>query len=1005
MFNFLKFFVGSYNDRMLKKYHKIVDVINGLEHEISSLSDHELQSKTDEFRGRLSDGSTLDDILPEAFAVVREASKRVLGMRHFDTQLIGGAVLHDGQIAEMKTGEGKTLVATLPVYLNALTGKGVHVVTVNDYLAQRDAKEMSRLYNFLKMSVGVSTNDMYDNRKKEAYHADITYCTNNTLGFDYLRDNLCYSKDDVSLRPFYFAIVDEVDSILIDEAKTPLILSGDADSDTLHLYQIADAAIKTLTQEDYTLEEKHRNVHLTESGNEKLEKILYEQGVIKTPHLYGPGNTNIVYHITCALKANKIFRKDVDYMVQNGQILIIDEYTGRVLRSNRYSEGIHQAIEAKEGVEIQVESRTTASITYQNLFKMYPKLAGMTGTAITEEAEFEEIYKLKVVSIPTNKPIKRIDNQDRIFTDQKAKYAAIVELIKERHARQQPILVGTCSLEKSEEMSALLKREGIPHNVLNAKQNEREAFIISEAGTPGCVTIATNMAGRGTDIKLGGNIETRIKLECQDIEDEDRRNAEIKRIKDDIEKKKEIALNAGGLLVIGAERNESRRIDDQLRGRSGRQGDPGESIFFFAFDDEMPRRFENKMLPNFLLKNSEELPQSKIFTNKIFNMQQRLCSFNFDIRKQNVKYDNVINSQRTQIYEHRNLILYSDDVSHFVFEMSMDAVQNIVHEAYSSSINEFDQNSAFVQKINENLLQIFGKTINIKTQEQENKNTQFSEENIVNNIIEQIHKKYNDIFSNQDNSSVQEYLRRCILMAIDSAWRDHLSNLNLLRKNVNYHAYAQQSPINVYQIESFNLFGEMLNTIRITALKNIFLANDIPTNDITTIDQATTEVEQKTEPIETSLNPDSNIEDYMAQIHQLTQQINEYLTQLHQNHNISIQDIINSKCQCGSGKIMKDCCGKAFIKSIPLDHGNISLPEITFDNNINLDGDFDDEEHYKGYEDEQHTQSINEKKIKLVDDKVTTSSNQYDKNDIGSHVDLEGIGPDNIDDYISKTKK
>lgn len=986
MSGFFRFLFGNYNDRILKKYYKIVDVINSLESSISQLTDTELQNKTKEFRDQLSAGKTLDAILPEAFAVVREASMRVLGMRHFDVQLIGGMVLHDGKIAEMKTGEGKTLVATLPVYLNALTGNGVHVVTVNDYLARRDAQTMGQLYNFLQLSVGISTNGMFDEQKRSAYNADITYGTNHEFGFDYLRDNLKYSPSDVVLRPFNFAIVDEVDSILIDEARTPLIISGDADSDSLHLYTTVDLAIKSLLEEDYIKDEKHKNVHLTDSGNEKVELFLRAHDVLKSPHLYDISNTNIVYHINCALRANKMFKKDVDYIVHNGQVLIIDEYTGRILQGRRYSGGLHQAIEAKENVEIQLESQTIASITYQNLFRMYPKLAGMTGTAATEEAEFDEIYKLTVVSIPTNKPIQRIDRPDRIFTDRESKERAVIDLIKARREKNQPVLVGTCSLERSEHVSKLLQLEGIPHNVLNAKQHEKEAYVIAEAGTPGCVTIATNMAGRGTDIKLGGCSEMRVKLECSDIEDESQRRALEHKIKMEVSERRKVVLDAGGLLVIGMERNESRRIDDQLCGRSGRQGDPGESIFFFSLDDDLAKYYAFK--PSMKIGDEGgELPFGSLgnfMSKRIKIMQNKVCAMNFDIRKQVIKYDDVINTQRKQIYEQRSFILNSHDVSAFVFEMMEDVIQNIVDKSDGFAM-DVDVQSGICDELQKSILKIFGIEMAASDLVDAYKISRDAIIDVIYNAVKQEYSRISDAIS-FDN--MQSFCKDAALHSIDRAWKEHLATLDFLRQGVNYSSYAQKNPINVYQFESFNLFNEMLNNIRMCALTSIFNGGNRIANGIAKVDHD-------------NHDNDALVDGagYLEKIKKLENQLDQYMQQLRQNTHAS-GDINDDLCSCNSRKQSKSCCG--FSHASNIEQGAED----------SVAGDFDDEEHYKGYDDVSLIEeSFNEKKIKLVESDSSDSGDDGNldcdalsvrDNSIDVGVDFSTFGPDNIKDYINK---
>ncbi len=645
---------GSANDRFIKGLQSIVDEVNGMETEISSLSDADLRARTDVFKKRISDGEPLDELLPEAFATVREAAKRALGQRPFDVQLMGGVVLHRGMIAEMKTGEGKTLVATLPVYLNALAGKGVHVVTVNDYLAKRDSEWMGKIYKFLGLSVGRILHELTDAERREAYAADVTYGTNNEFGFDYLRDNMKFRLEDMVQRPFSYAIVDEVDSILIDEARTPLIISGPAE-DSSELYRGADKLIPKLAPEDYEKDEKQRAVTLTEAGVEKLESLLRESGLMKTGTLYDINNLALVHHTNQALRAHKLFARDTDYIVRDGKVVIIDEFTGRMMEGRRYSEGLHQALEAKEGVNVQNENQTLASITFQNYFRLYPKLAGMTGTAMTESAEFSDIYKLDVIEIPTNEPCIRKDSDDEVYRTAREKYESILKQVMECQARKQPVLIGTVSIEKSETLSDIFKKKKIPHNVLNARYHEQEAFIIAQAGQPGAVTVATNMAGRGTDIQLGGNLDMRLKQELPAINDPAARERRAAEIRAEIQAAHEEVVKAGGLYVIGSERHGSRRIDNQLRGRSGRQGDPGASKFFVSLDDDLMRIFGSQRMDGMLqklgLQEGEAIIHSWI-NKALEKAQQKVEARNFDIRKNILKYDNVMNDQRKVIFAH-----------------------------------------------------------------------------------------------------------------------------------------------------------------------------------------------------------------------------------------------------------------------------------------------------------------------------------------------------------------
>src|SRR5690348_10257057 len=672
---------GSANDRYVRGLGKYVDAINGFEANIHALTDDELRGQTDLFRERLANGERLDSLLPEAFATVREAARRTLGQRHYDVQLIGGIALHRGEIAEMKTGEGKTLVATLAVYLNALEGKGVHVVTVNDYLARRDADWMGQIYRFLGMTVGVIVPNMSDQEKRDAYNSDITYATNNELGFDYLRDNMKYSRDQMVQRPFNFAIVDEVDSILIDEARTPLIISGPTD-DKSDLYIAVDKLVKTLVPSDYDLDEKQKSVVLTEEGTEKSERMLEDAGLIEGRNLYDIANTQVVHHLNQALKANVMFKKDIDYIVKDGKVVIIDEFTGRMMDGRRWSDGLHQAVEAKEGVQIEPENQTLASITFQNLFRMYPKLSGMTGTAMTEAPEFFDIYKMNVVAIPTNVPVLRIDEDDVFYKTLPEKFAAITDELKAKQELGQPVLVGTVSIEKSEMLSEYLQKEGVKHSVLNARFHEQEAHIVAQAGRIGAVTIATNMAGRGTDIQLGGNLEFRMLDEFPDlVQGTPEYDAQAERIRAEIIAEKQRVLDAGGLYVLGTERHESRRIDNQLRGRSGRQGDPGLSKFYLSLDDDLLRIFGPQTM--FARLMNSQLEQGEALTHRwiskaIETAQKKVEARNYDIRKQVVEFDDVMNDQRKVIYEQRADIMDAESVSEVITDMRAETVQSIV---------------------------------------------------------------------------------------------------------------------------------------------------------------------------------------------------------------------------------------------------------------------------------------------------------------------------------------
>jgi len=802
---------GSANDRILKKHFKTAEKINALENEISQLTDKQLREHTDWFRERLSKGETLDDILVEAFATVREAAKRTLGQRPFDVQLVGGMVLHGGMITEMRTGEGKTLVATLPVYLNALSGKGVHVVTINDYLADRDSKWMGQIYEFLGLKVGCIVHGLTDTERREAYAADVTYGTNHEFGFDYLRDNMKFRLSDMVQRPFNYAIVDEVDSILIDEARTPLIISGAAE-DSSDLYTKIDRLIPSLKAEDFEKDEKQRTVTLTEHGVEHIEDLLRTNGLLpQEATLYDVHNIALVHHVNQALRAHKLFTRDVDYIVKNDKVVIIDEFTGRMMEGRRYSEGLHQALEAKEKVEIEVENQTLASITYQNFFRMYPKLSGMTGTAMTDAPEFEEIYKLSTAEIPTNVPIQRVDHDDEVYLTAKEKYAAVVTLIRECQDRKQPVLVGTTSIEKSEVMSALLSKEKINHQVLNARYHDQEALIIAQAGYPGAVTIATNMAGRGTDIKLGGNIDMRIERELADVTDSKERQKQIEKIRQEINQAQGVAKAAGGLYVIGTERHESRRIDNQLRGRSGRQGDPGASKFFISLEDDLMRIFGSERLDSMLRKlgvqEGEAISHSMI-SKALARAQQKVEARNFDIRKHLLKYDDVMNDQRKIIYEQRRELMTDEDARELIQEMHHDVIETMVknHIPENALAEQWD-----LKGLHTECLRIFGVSLPIEEWGSEEgiaeRELHARISNAVNEIAVQKEEKY--------GASVMRTAERTILLqTLDRCWKENLLMLDHLRQGINLRAYAQSNPLNEYKREAFNLFQELLVRVR-----------------------------------------------------------------------------------------------------------------------------------------------------------------------------------------------
>ncbi|AXV16459.1 preprotein translocase subunit SecA [Neorhizobium sp. SOG26] len=802
---------GSANDRRVKGYKPKIDAINAIEEKTKALTDEQLAAQTAEFKKLLAEGKTLDDILVPAFAVVREASRRVLGMRPFDVQLTGGMILHDGAIAEMKTGEGKTLVGTLPVYLNALSGKGVHVVTVNDYLAQRDAATMGRLYGFLGLTTGVIVHGLDDDQRRAAYACDITYATNNELGFDYLRDNMKYERSQMVQRGHNYAIVDEVDSILIDEARTPLIISGPLD-DRSDLYTTIDAFIPKLSPEDYEIDEKQRSANFSEAGTEKLEGLLREAGLLKGESLYDVENVAIVHHINNALKAHKLFTRDKDYIVRNDEIVIIDEFTGRMMPGRRYSEGQHQALEAKEKVTIQPENQTLSSITFQNYFRMYTKLAGMTGTASTEAEEFANIYKLEVVEVPTNLPIQRIDEDDEVYRTFDEKFKAIIAEIKDAHQRGQPVLVGTTSIEKSELLANMLRQSGFnDFNVLNARYHEQEAYIVSQAGVPGAVTIATNMAGRGTDIQLGGNIDMRLERELEGIEDENERRAKEAAIREEVKQLKEKALAAGGLYVIATERHESRRIDNQLRGRSGRQGDPGRSKFYLSLQDDLMRIFGSDRMDSMLqklgLKEGEAIVHPWI-NKALERAQKKVEARNFDIRKNLLKYDDVTNDQRKVIFEQRIEMMDAEDLSDVVEEMRNEVIDVLVTK-------HIPERAYAEQWTAAELRQDVARLLNLDLPIEEwAKEEGIGETDIRERITEAADKAAADR-AERFGPEIMRYVERSVLLqTLDHLWREHIVNLDHLRSVIGFRGYAQRDPLQEYKAEAFELFQALLANLR-----------------------------------------------------------------------------------------------------------------------------------------------------------------------------------------------
>ncbi|WP_209347446.1 preprotein translocase subunit SecA [Pontixanthobacter sp. CEM42] len=806
----MKTVFGSSNDRYVKSLGKIVNQINGLEPQIQALSDAELQAQTAKFREQLEGGKTLDDILPEAFATVREASIRVLGMRHFDVQLIGGIVLHRGEIAEMRTGEGKTLVATLATYLNAVAGKGVHVVTVNDYLASRDAEWMGQLYKWLGLTVGVIVPNLGEFERRDAYGSDITYGTNNEFGFDYLRDNMKHSKDQMVQRPFNYAIVDEVDSILIDEARTPLIISGPTEDKT-DLYVSVDAIVKEIPEDWYDADEKTKNISWTEDGIEEVEKLLIEAELLQTDNLYDVENTQVVHHLDQALKANKMFKRDTDYIVKDEKVVIIDEFTGRMMDGRRWSNGLHQAVEAKEGVKIEPENQTMASITFQNYFRMYPKLSGMTGTAATEAAEFWDIYKMNVVEIPTNKPVKRIDEDDEFYKNTQDKFKAIAKAIAEKNAIGQPVLVGTVSIEKSELLAEFLQREGVKHEVLNARQHEREAHIVAQAGRLGAVTIATNMAGRGTDIQLGGNVEFRIGDELADMDEGAKRDAAIADIEAEVAAERQKVIEAGGLFVLATERHESRRIDNQLRGRSGRQGDPGLSRFYLCLEDDLLRIFGPDTLFSRMMNSNLEDGEaigSKWLSKAIETAQKKVEARNYDVRKQVVEYDDVMNDQRKVIYEQRAEIMDTAEVGDVVVDMRYDTVNALVTDACPPGSYPEQWN---IEGLKEKIEDVLGLQPPIdEWLEEDTVEPEIIEERLRTQVDEIMAQKV----ANADPAIWTRVEKSILLERLDHHWKEHLATLDALRQVVFLRAHAQKQPINEYKQEAFGLFEQMLNTLR-----------------------------------------------------------------------------------------------------------------------------------------------------------------------------------------------
>jgi len=897
---------GSSNERRIKGYAPRIAAINALEPELESLTDQQIRDRTDEFRTRLAAGEKLDDLLVPAFATVREAAKRTLGQRHFDVQLIGGIVLHEGSIAEMRTGEGKTLVATLPVYLNALSGDGVHVVTVNDYLATRDSEWMGQVYKFLGLTVGVIVNGIEDDERRTAYAADITYGTNNEYGFDYLRDNMKHDLASMTQRRHNFGIVDEVDSILVDEARTPLIISG-AVEDRSELYNTIDVFIPQLDEEDFEVDEKMRSANFTEAGTEKLERILTEAELLKGDSLYDSENVMIVHHVNQGLRAHKLFQRDKDYIVQNDEVIIIDEFTGRMMPGRRFSEGLHQALEAKEHVKIQPENQTLASITFQNYFRMYSKLAGMTGTASTEAEEFADIYGLEVVDVPTNMDMVRIDDDDEVYRTAEEKLDAIIVLVKDCNERGQPILVGTTSIEKSEILAEKLKSARIKHQVLNARYHEQEAFIIAQAGVPGAVTIATNMAGRGTDIQLGGNFDMRIQQELGDVPEGSERDGKISEIRNEISTLKEQALAAGGLYVLGTERHESRRIDNQLRGRSGRQGDPGNSKFFLSLQDDLMRIFGSERMDGMLqklgLKEGEAIIHPWI-NRALEKAQQKVEARNFDIRKNLLKYDDVMNDQRRVIFDQRIDLMGQESVSETITEMRHEVVEGLVshHIPEKAYPEQWD-----VDGIKEQVTEVLNLDLPV---DEWAKEEGIADEEVQERITRAVDEAAAARAARFSPEIMRQVEKTMLLQTIDHLWREHLAVLDHLRQVVGFRGYAQRDPLNEYKTESFELFQTMLDNLRAAVTTQLLRVeivqrppplapeDDFESFEATHIDPLTGENEMMDEGQVALLAPDGRNSRLAS-------------AEFDPNNPATWGKVPrNAACPCGSGKKYKHCHGR-----------------------------------------------------------------------------------------------
>ena len=917
--NFLTKIFGSRNDRLLKTYRKTVAQINALEAQLERLSDDEIKNKTQEFKQRIAGGQTLDSLLPEAFAVVREASKRIMKMRHFDVQMVGGLALHHGKVAEMRTGEGKTLTATLPVYLNALTGQGVHVVTVNDYLASRDAEWMGRLYSFLGLTVGMNLPQMSREQKQAAYNADITYGTNNEFGFDYLRDNMVYESADRVQRRLNYAIVDEVDSILIDEARTPLIISGQAEDHTPMYVAINQIAPVLTRQEgeadprtgegvtkpgDFTLDEKSHQIFLTEQGHETAERLLAQAGLLpEGASLYDPANISLMHHLNAALRAHHVYHRDQHYVVQNGEVVIVDEFTGRLMSGRRWSDGLHQAVEAKEGMQIQAENQTMASITFQNYFRLYTKLAGMTGTADTEAYEFQEIYGLETVVIPPNRPSGRDDQLDRVYKTTPEKYAAAIADIRECHERGQPVLVGTSSIENSEIISGLLVKEGLPHQVLNAKQHAREADIIIQAGRPKMITIATNMAGRGTDIMLGGNLEKMIQSVEQDATlDDATRKQRVEAVKAQWKQDHELVKSLGGLRIIATERHESRRIDNQLRGRSGRQGDPGSSRFYLSLDDSLMRIFAGDRVRAIMdrLKMPEgEAIEAGIVTRSIESAQRKVEARNFDIRKQLLEYDDVSNDQRKVIYQQRNDILDATELQAQIAALREGCFTDLVRQFVPADSVEEQWDLVGLERVLRDEW-----SVHVALQSQLDAADTLTDEDILAQVVQAAHKAFDEKLQAVGEAGFLPFERMVLLQSIDTHWREHLSSLDYLRQGIHLRGYAQKQPKQEYKREAFELFGQLLDAVK-NEVTRVLMNVRVQSSDQLT--DAAQQLEQEAENI-------SNIT-YTAPTETGEVETVVDANTTHRKQAVSAQAAVprvgrNDPCPCGSGQKYKNCHGK-----------------------------------------------------------------------------------------------